>query len=188
MTRPFTPLSDADWPAEIADLHAGFAGQLNVYRLMAHHPDLLRAWTGLRAHIVQQTALGPVRAEVVILRLAHRLDCAYEWNQHVLRGLKQGLAQDRIAGLRGDCAQMAAQDAILCRAVDALLDQSRLSVSQMQALEASVGRHGVLDLMATVGMYLTLGFLLNSVSAPLEPEIAAELDRRAPELRFDALQ
>lgn len=188
MTRQFKPLSDADWPAAIADLRAGFAGQLNVYRLMAHHPDLLRAWTGLRAHIVQQTALGPVRAEVVILRLAHRLGCDYEWNQHVLRGLKVGLKKDRIARLRGACPDMLSEDALLCGAVDALLDQSRLSASQMQALEAGVGRQGVLDLMATVGMYLTLGFLLNSVSTPLEPENAEALDRRAPELRFASSQ
>lgn len=43
MTSP-SPLTDADWPHEIDDLRDGFAGALNVYRLMAHHPALLRAW------------------------------------------------------------------------------------------------------------------------------------------------
>ena len=43
MPRPdATPLTDAEWPEEIADLRDGFAGTLNVYRAMAHHPALLR--------------------------------------------------------------------------------------------------------------------------------------------------
>lgn len=70
---PCPPIPDADWPEEIADLRDGFAGALNVYRTMAHHPDLLRAWAPLRQHIVRDTALGLERSEVVILRAACRL-------------------------------------------------------------------------------------------------------------------
>lgn len=65
---PLPPISDADWPQEIADLSGGFAGQLNVYRTMAHDPALLRAWAGLRQHIVRDSALGLELVEVVILR------------------------------------------------------------------------------------------------------------------------
>jgi 4-carboxymuconolactone decarboxylase len=171
----FAPLPDSDWPAEIADMRAGFAGQLNVYRVMAHHPALLRAWEGLRTHIVQHSALGPVRAEVVILRLAHRLGAAYEWNQHVLRGLQVGLDMARIRSLRGPCAQMEPEDALLAGAVDALQDRAQLAPDQMDALQALVGRDGVLDLMATTGMYLTLGFILQSTDCPLEPAVAAQI-------------
>ena len=45
----------------------------------------------------------------------------------------------------------------------------------MHALEALVGRHGVLDLMATAGMYLTLGFMLNSTQSPQDDAIAHRL-------------
>ena len=43
------PLTDAQWPSDLADLLKGFAGGLNVYRVMAHNPALLRAWEGLQA-------------------------------------------------------------------------------------------------------------------------------------------
>ncbi|MGY6549530.1 MAG: carboxymuconolactone decarboxylase family protein [Roseinatronobacter sp.] len=183
MSGPFTPLTDADWPEAIADMRTGFAGQLNVYRLMAHHPDLLRAFAPLRGHIVQQSALGPERAEVVILRLAHRLGSSYEWNQHVVRGLKAGLSSARIAALAGPVADMAAEDALLANAVDALFDRGALDGDQMATLEARVTRAGVLDLMATAGMYLTLGFILKSTDAPLDADVSAELLRLAPHLR-----
>ncbi len=184
MSVPFVPISDADWPEEIADMCTGFAGQLNVYRLMAHHPALLRAWTGLREHIVRDTALGKVRAEMVILRLAHRLDCAYEWNQHLLRGLKVGLSRAQIASMRGPLSGMGAEEALMAEAVDALVDDAQLSAPLMARLEALLGRHGVLDLMATAGMYLTLGFILKSAPPPLEEGVAAELAALAPDLRF----
>ena len=182
MTRPFTPIPDADWPDAISDMRTGFAGQLNVYRMMAHHPDLLRAWSGLRHHIVHSTALGSERAEVVILRLAYRVSSSYEWNQHVIRGLKAGLSKDQIAALRGPLADITPEDARLAGAVDSLLDQSRLSPEQMVQLENQIGRPALLDLFATIGMYLTLGFLLNSTECPLDTDVAAQLAQNAPEL------
>ncbi|MDD7970296.1 carboxymuconolactone decarboxylase family protein [Roseinatronobacter alkalisoli] len=178
----FAPRQDSDWPDMVADMRAGFAGQLNVYRIMAHHPALLRAWGDLRTHIVQNTALGPQRAEVVILRLAHRLDCAYEWNQHVVRALAAGLDKGRIASLRGSLAQMTAPDATLAGAVDALVDHKRLAPAQLDDVVAMVGKTGALDLMATVGMYMTLGFILNTAPPDLEPAIAQALAQQAPEL------
>ena len=41
MTTEFQPITDADWPESLAALKGGFATGLNVYRTMAHHPDLL---------------------------------------------------------------------------------------------------------------------------------------------------
>lgn len=183
MSMPdFAPLSDDAWPHALQDMQGGFAGQLNVYRMMAHHPALLRAWTGLRTHIVENTALGPIRAEVVILRLAHRVGCAYEWNQHVVRGLAAGLDKARIAALRGPLAGIPAEDALLAGAVDALVDTKRLDPAQLGDVVALVGKQGALDLMATVGMYLTLGFMLNTAPPDLEPAIARTLAQQAPEL------
>jgi hypothetical protein len=39
----WAPLGDGDWPEEVADLRDGFAGRLDVYRVMARHPALLQA-------------------------------------------------------------------------------------------------------------------------------------------------
>ncbi|MER9191412.1 hypothetical protein [Mesorhizobium australicum] len=40
---PCPPITDESWLAEIADMRAGFAGVLNVFRTMTHHPALLKA-------------------------------------------------------------------------------------------------------------------------------------------------
>src|SRR6056297_2874654 len=101
MTRSYQPIPDAEWPLEIADLKDSFAGRLNVYRVMAHHPELLRAWVPLRRHLVQSSTLGPEQLEVAILRTAHRLNAPYEWAHHVERGRAAGLSDARIQSMRG---------------------------------------------------------------------------------------
>lgn len=175
---PLAPLADGDWPRGAAAMHSGFAGRLNVYRTMAHHPALLRAWSDLREHIVNRTSLGKQRSEVVILRTGVKLGSAYEWQQHVVRARERGLDDARILSLRGPAAGMAQDDAVLARAVDELFETSRLSPETATELAGLVGTEGMLDLIATVGFYSTLGFILNTCQTPLDDDIAADLAAR----------
>lgn len=174
-TPKFPPLTDTEWPREIADMRSGFAGGLNVYRTMAHNPALLRAWTDLREHIVNRTALGKQGSEVVILRTGVRLGSSYEWEQHVSRARKCGMDDARILSLRGPVEAMTPADAVLAGAVDELFDAAVLGEKTLTALSDLVGPVGVFDLMATVGFYSTLGFILKTSQTPLDDDIAAEL-------------
>ena len=169
------PLSNQDWPDALTDMQDGFSGQLNVYRVMAHHPALVRAWADLRQHIVIDTSLGRQMSEVVILRAATHLKSSYEWDSHVVRARTLGLTDARISSLKGDAANMEPNDAILVRAVDDLTQNARIQPETLSALIALVGHQGTLDLIATLGFYSTLGFILNTFNVPLDAEIAAEL-------------
>lgn len=169
------PLSDADWPESIDTLRLGFAGGLNVYRVMAHHPALLAAWADLRDHVVNRTALGRVRSEVVILRTGFRLGSGYEWRQHVIRARRLGMEDSRILSLQGARQAMSDEDATLASAVDELIDNACLQPDTLSALTKLAGKEGVLDLMATVGFYSVLGYLLKTFETPLDEDIAKEL-------------
>ncbi|WP_334063307.1 carboxymuconolactone decarboxylase family protein [Limimaricola cinnabarinus] len=171
------PLTDAEWPGGIADMLPGFAGKLDIYRVMAHHPRLLRAWSDLRQHVVVDTTLGLERSEVVILRTGVRHGSDYEWGHHVSRARKLGMEEARIASIRGPLGAMTPEDATLAGAVDALLETSRLSPAQQAGLEALVGREGMFDLMATVGFYTVLAFIANSAELALDANIRAELEK-----------
>lgn len=170
------PLPDTAWPAETADMLSGFAGRLNVYRTMAHHPALLRSWANLREHIVNRSALGQNDLEVVILRTGHRLGSGYEWSQHVVRGRKAGLSDAAIRSLRGPLDEMSTSHRLLCTAVDELFDNGALSTKTLSRTVGAFGKQATFDLMATVGFYLTLGFIVQSCSTPLDADIKAELD------------
>lgn len=169
------PMSATDWPDALADLEADFAGRLNVYRTMAHHPALVRAWKALRQHIVIDTALGRDRSEVVILRAAHNLNSPYEWAHHLSRAGKLGMTDQRIASLRGASTQMTREDSIIATAVDELMETARLAPATLQSQSALVGKHAVLDLFATVGFYTTLAFIANTFETPLDEAVAADI-------------
>lgn len=174
-TSPCPPISDADWPETIAEMKGGFASALNVYRTMAHHPALLKAWAPLRQHIVKDSALGSVRSEVVILRAAHRMGSPYEWAHHVSRARALGMSDARIAALRG---LPAGEDGLIVRAVDALFDDRRLSPALEAELAAALGREAVFDLIATVGFYSVLGYILMTYDTPIDAPVAAEMAER----------
>ncbi len=172
------PIGDGDWPEALSHLRGGFMGQANIYRVMAHHPDLVKGWTGLREHLVARNALGPERSEVVILRLAHRLDATDEWAQHVVRARSRGLEDARIRALEGPLEEMDADDALIARAVDALVDEARVPLGILEPLGRRLGPQGLLDLLALVGLYMTIAFILKTFGTPLDADVAAELERR----------
>lgn len=173
------PVSDADWPAEITDLRDGFAGSLNVYRVMAHHPALLRAWQVYRDHVVVHSTLGRQRSEVVILRTGHRLKAQYEWAHHVVRARGCGMEDARIASLRGPVDGMSGEDALLGGAVDDLIDRASLDRATLRDVSALVGSKGVLDLMATVGLYSTLAFIVKTYETSVDSDVADALAKQA---------
>ncbi len=172
----FSPINDQMWPKDLSDLAGGFATKLNVYRTMAHHPSLVMAWANLREHVVNQSVLGPEFSEVVILRTGVNLGSDYEWAHHVSRGRALGMSDARIHSLRGSADQMEANDAIFATAVDMLLADKKLASDAIPQLAALVGKKGVLDVIATVGFYSTLGYMLNSFNTPIDDQIAAELE------------
>lgn len=174
-TSPCPPIGDADWPASIAEMKSGFAGALNVYRTMAHHPDLLQAWAPLRQHVVKDSALGAVRSELVILRAAHRMGSPYEWAHHVSRARVLGMSDVRIAAMRG---MPEGEDGLIARAVDALFDQRRLPLALEAELADLLGRKAVFDLIATVGFYSVLGYILMTYDTPIDAPIAEEMRER----------
>ncbi|AUH66209.1 carboxymuconolactone decarboxylase family protein [Paracoccus zhejiangensis] len=178
MVKEFQPLGDNDWPESVADLKGGFATRLNVYRTMAHHPALLASWAPLRQHVVLDRALTDQQSEVVILRTGHNLQAPYEWAHHVSRGRAVGMEDARIAALTGPLEGIGDGDRILARAVDELMENARLLPSTRADLLAAVGSEGMFDLMATVGFYSVLGFIVNSCETPVDDDVAAELARR----------
>jgi 4-carboxymuconolactone decarboxylase len=123
-------------------------------------------------------SLGKVLIEVVILRTAHRMNAPYEWAHDVSRARACGMEDARIRSIAGPLEDMAPQDRVLSMAVDELLEKKALSPASRRAVVETVGKDGLFDLIATIGFYTTLAFIVNSFDTPVDPDVAAELADR----------
>lgn len=176
MAAELPPLENENWPSDVSDLRLGFAGRLNIYRVMAHHPELLRAWAAHRDHLVLANALGPRLTETIVLRIAARLGSDYEWAHHTVRGRQSGLPDELISAISRTPDELTGQEALIVGAVDQLIGQYRLDEDTKRELWRLIGPKGILDLMALVGMYSTLAFIGSSFSVEIDKDIAAELE------------
>jgi alkylhydroperoxidase family enzyme len=163
------PLPEADWDPRLDGVLARLDPVLNVHRVLAHHPDLLAAWSSLRHHIAFAGSLLPRHRELLILRIAHRAGSGYEWHHHVIRGRAAGLSDDEIAaiggGRTGDWTEI---DGALLSAADELFDSRSIGQPTWAALAGGLSQEQLLDVVMTVGVYVTLAMVIAATGVSIE--------------------
>ena len=163
------PLPVAEWDGRLAPILEGLDPALNVHRVLAHHPDLLAAWWPLRGHVALGGSLRPRHREIVILRVAHRAGSAYEWHHHVVRASREGVVPPEIEAIRRMPTEgWAADEATLLEATDELFDARSIAGPTWDDLLRTFSVEQVLDLVFTVGTYLTLSMLISAAGIRVE--------------------
>lgn len=183
------PLDPAQWDADLADIVSDMKGApLNVHRLMAHHPQLLKAWWSFRNYSVQGGALGRRRGELVILRVATHVRAWYEWASHVERSLACGLTLEEIERVKEPASAPGWEpaEAKLLAAVDELIADRGLSEDSLAALAQHYSPQEIMDIMAIHGMYVILGCMINTWGLELDENIAATLPASVTKAAFEA--
>lgn len=166
----FAPIPDQAWPPEIEHLRHGFAGKLNVYRVMAHSPALLESWQNFRNHIVLNSAISARERELVILRAAHLWKVNYEWTHHVARGKAVGMVDADFTALQrgsSDSRWTDSERALVAAAEDIVKD-GFISPPVLSRLTSFFSKAQILDVIATIGLYRTLASLILTFDVPLE--------------------
>lgn len=163
-----SPLPDDQWSPQLELIRDSLGTVLNVHRVMAHHPDLLQAWSPLRGHVVAGSTLEPRLREMVILRVAHHTRVAYEWHHHVVRGGAAGLSDAEIDAIRTGSQVWTEREAVLLRAVDELISRLGVGEETWVDLIGAYSTEQILDLIVTVGTYVTLAMLINTTGVEIE--------------------
>lgn len=168
-TGDIEPLPEDEWDPRLDGVLQQLGPVLNVHRVMARHPELMSAWSPLRQHIATGGSLDPRNRELAILRVAHRLGAEYEWHHHVVRGRAAGLSEAEIEAIAVDSTRgWPLEESTLLSAVDDLIDRRKLGYELQSTLTASIGVEGVMDLIVTVGMYVTLAMFINTTGVQME--------------------
>jgi alkylhydroperoxidase family enzyme len=112
----------------------------------------------------------------MILRIAARAQAAYEWDQHVRIARRAGLADETIlAAATGDWDGLDELDRVLLVATDSLLDRQGVDDELWARLTAHLSIEQVIDVLYTVGQYLTIATVINTLGVQVESDLALPL-------------
>ena len=167
---PRVPVSnESDWTEETRALLGGLS-RLNIFAVLAHHPDLLKRWLVFGNHILAGSTLPARERELVILRTGWLCQSEYEFGQHRLLGKRAGLTDDEI--VRVTEAEIgegwAKRERTLLLVTDQLVAEHRLDDALWTALSADWSLQQTMDIVFTVGQYVLVSTALNTFQVPLD--------------------
>lgn len=169
-TSSLTAIPLASLPDDVAArVRRAGAKQVNLYRALAHAPELLEAWIAfawaLREHCDTPRSLR----ELAILRTAQRTLSQYEWHQHRRMAAEAGVDEHKVAELamwRVSSAFTGAERAVLAL-TDALVD-GHIPDEVNAALAEHFGPRARVELTLTAAFYCAVPRLLDALRVPVE--------------------
>jgi alkylhydroperoxidase family enzyme len=167
------PLPREEWTDQIRDIFAMAEGasarehgsRSNVVLTLANHPELAAPFLAFSTYLRKHSTLPPRLRELVILRVACRYDCDYEWAHHVNLACALGVTPLECEAVRDgpEAGDWTALERQTLRATDQLCQQGRIDGATWDVLATEFDRRLLLDLIFTVGGYATLAWALNSI-------------------------
>jgi 4-carboxymuconolactone decarboxylase len=147
-----------------------------IWATLAHHEDALRRYLVFSNHVLGKNTLPLPSRELMILRIAARAQATYEWDQHVRIARRAGLADETIlAAARGAWEDLDELDRVLLTATDTLVETQNVDDELWGRLSAHLSTEQVIDVLYTVGQYLTIATVINTLGVRTEGELALPL-------------
>ena len=178
--RPAPWLRALSWTARRwgpkGSIHAGLP---RLFELLLQHRRLVWPWLRFAARLMPFGSLGRHDTELTILRVGWNCRCRYEWGQHVVIALAEGVPAELIARVaRGpEAPGWSPQQAGLLRAADDLHRDGSIATATLHQLEEHYDLPQLLEIPMLIGHYQMLAGLINSVGLALEPELEEALAR-----------
>ena len=168
------PLEPDEWDEDVQNIMRPFVASdaaYNVFKTLAHHPDLMRRWLVFANHILFKSTLPLRERELVILRIGYLCQAGYEWGQHVEVARRAGMSDAEIltAKTGPDTPGLSDRDRLLLQATDELHADCHIGDATWAALSAHLDKKQLMDLVFTVGQYNLVSMALNTLGVQLDP-------------------
>jgi AhpD family alkylhydroperoxidase len=145
-------------------------GPPNVFTTLGRHRRLFLPWLRFAGRLMPRGRLPRRDTELVILRVAHRTGCEYEWRHHERIGQRVGLSADDVERVRhgADAPGFSERQQLLLRAVDELHEQRDMSDELWDSLRTQLTDVELIELCMLTGHYEMLAMTLNALR--VQPE------------------
>ena len=180
-------LEPADWDPRVTEAMGVQGMVFNVLKVAAGQPAAFAAWLPFGKELSVHSLLSDRQHEIVIMRLAVRLDADYEWGAH------RWISSD-VRGVLDDTDFAALQEeqpdhwdhteAAIIGAVDDLTKRFEISDANWDRLiAAGLDHQQIIDLIYLVGNYMIVAMFAKTSRVPLEPGLS-RLPERATALAW----
>lgn len=142
----------------------------NLFLTLGRHRKLFRGWLRFASRLMPGGTLPRRETELVILRVAHLRDCAYEFDHHVHLGRRSGVTADDVARVLegpGALGWSPREHAILA-VVDALHHDGDVDDQTWAAMRTHLDERGAIELCLLAGHYEMLATTIAALR--IEPD------------------
>lgn len=156
-----------------ANRESGGKRVASAFAVLAHHPDLTRAFLSFNRHVLYENTLGERLLEILVLRVALLRGSAYEWAEHAAVARELGLSDEQIQAVAvgPDAQGLSTTESLLLRAVDELRYDSNFSADTWNELKEHFDTRQIMDLLFTVGAYDTLAVAFNCFGLEVDQDL-----------------
>ena len=121
---------------------------------------------------LRKTVAGSRYFELSALLAAREFDQQYEWSGHEAAGVRAGLDQSVIDAVKfnRDVTGLPEKEATVIRLARALFREHKVSPELWAKTVEFFGRQGAVEIVATMGDYVMVGFMLTAVDQQLPPD------------------
>jgi len=151
----------------------GQARGMNGVGAMLRHPALAKAFLTFNNHIAMASTVSKRIRELLILRAGWLRGAEYEFQQHVILGLRAGLTEAEIDRVTygPDAEGWDVVDAALLRATDELVADAYIKDETYAILAQHFNTEQLLDIVFAIGCYEMLAMVFNSFHVPFEESL-----------------
>src|SRR5580658_3122765 len=169
------PLADSELTEEqreaLKPMSEGGRAPLNIFRTLAHAPKALTRFLQWGDYVLSRRNSLPARErEIVILRVGFLCKSGYEFAQHKVIGLREGLKDHDIEAIKEGASSINwnPAEAALLRAADELVFEHCISDAVWADLTHHFDQKQCMDVVFTVGQYTQVSMMLNSFGVQLD--------------------
>lgn len=137
--------------------------------ILLHHSELLRRYFPFMTYFLAHGTLDPRDRELAVMRMAWLNQVPFIWGEHVRYARDVGMTDEEIESVTqgSEASIWGRHDRAVLSAAEELVEDSMISDETWEILAETLSEKQLIELIACVGQYQTLGNLQNSLRIPL---------------------
>jgi alkylhydroperoxidase family enzyme len=145
---------------------------INLYRMLAYNPEVMRDFLKLGNTLLARTELEPRLRELIILRVASVTGSRYEWTQHYTLALQIGVTVEQTEEIDewNGSEVFSPVDRAALRYADTLVRNEKVSDDIFRELRRFMADKVIVELTAAIGYWTMVGRFLEALQVDIDSQ------------------